>query len=169
MPPTPFRDHPSWAPKIAPRSPQEAPRSPPETPSSRQDGQDRSKIALRGPPDRFPTPQDRPKKAQERSKSDQERSWNHLGAILGHFGAILGSKMCVFPYVFQYFLCIRVFDPKSFPKASWSPICANLGGQERPKSGQEGSWNHLGAILRHFEAILGSKMCVSPCVFQYFL
>ena len=39
-------------------------------------------------------------------------------------------------------------------------------GQERPKSGpratksgQEGSWNDLGAILRHFGAILGSKMC----------
>ena len=118
---------PSWAPKIAPRSPQEAPRSPPETPSSRQDGQDHS--------------QDRPKKAQERSKSDQERSWNHLGAILGHFGAILGSTMCVFPCVFQYFLQTRVFAPRACPKASGSPIWANLGRrkwsrapQERPKS-----------------------------------
>ena len=137
MPPPPFCFNPSWAPKIAPRSlwcAQDRPKIPQGRAKTLQD---RPKIARRGPPDRFPTPQDRPKKAQERSKSDQERSWNHLGAILGHFGAILGSKMCVFPCVFQYFLCIRVFDPKSFPKASWSPICANLGGQERPKSGQE--------------------------------
>ena len=61
-----------------------------------------------------------------------------------HFGAILGSKMYVFPDVFQYFLHIRVFAPKSLPKASWSPICANLGRrkwsrapQERPRDPQE--------------------------------
>ena len=54
-----------------------------------------------------------------------------------HFGAILGCKMCVFPYVFHYFLRIRVFALKSFPKASWSPICTNLAPQERPRDPQE--------------------------------
>ena len=41
--------------------------------------------------------------------------------------------------------------------------------QERSKSGQEGSWNDFGVILRHFGAILGSKMCVFPYAFQHFL
>ena len=51
--------------------------------------------------------------------------------------------MCVFPE-FQYVLQIRVFAPKSFPTASWSPICTNLGcrkwsraPQERPRDPQE--------------------------------
>ena len=85
----------------------DAPRSPPETPSSRQDGQDRSKIALRGSPDRFPTPQDRPKKAQERPRSPQERprgllepSWGHLAAFRSH---LVIKKVLFFYYVFQYF------------------------------------------------------------------
>ena len=67
----------------------------------------RSKIAL-----------SRQKSGQERPKSGQEGSWNDPGAILRRFGAILGCKMCVFPYVFQYFLRIRGFALKSFPKAS---------------------------------------------------
>ena len=88
--------------------------------------------------------QERPKSGPRATKSGQEGSWNDLGAILRHFGAILGCKMCVFPYVFQYFLQIRVFALKSFPKASWSPICTNLGRlkwsrapQERPRDPQE--------------------------------
>ena len=50
----------------------------------------------------------------------------------------------VFPCVSPYFLRIRVFAPTSLPKASWSPICANLGRrkwsrapQERPRDPQE--------------------------------
>ena len=61
-----------------------------------------------------------------------------------HFGAILGSKMCVFPYVFQYFLKIRILASTSLPKASWDPRSANLGRQkwsrapqERPRDPQE--------------------------------
>ena len=90
----------------------------------------RSKIALR-----------RQKSGQERPKSGQEGSWNDPGAILRRFGAILGCKMCVFPYVFQYFLRFRGFALRSRPKASWSPSCAHLGrlkrSRERPRSGQE--------------------------------
>ena len=33
---------------------------------------------------------------------------------------------------------------------------------ERSKSGQEGSWNDFGVIMRDLGAILGSKMCVFP-------
>ncbi len=89
-------------------------------------------------------PSRRSKIALRRQKSGQEGSWNDPGAILRRFGAILGCKMCVFPYVFQYFLRIRGFALKSFPKASWSPICTNLGRlkwsrapQERPRDPQE--------------------------------
>ena len=141
--------------------------------------------------------QDRPKMPQERSKSGQEGSWNDFGVILRHLGAILGSKMCVFPYVFQYFLNNRVFAFTSLPEASWSRLKWPRAPQERPRAaqrgpkiatrrpkiairspksgpratlgGQEGSWSDLEAILRHFGAILGSKMCGFPYVFQYFL
>ena len=88
--------------------------------------------------------QDRPKMPQERCKSGQEGSWNDLGLILRHFGAILDSKMYVFPHVFQYFLKICILASTSLPKASWDPICANLGRQkcsrapqERPRDPQE--------------------------------
>ena len=56
------------------------------------------------------------------TKSGQDGSWNDLGVILRHFGVILGSKMCGFPFVFQYFLLIRIFAPTSLPKVSWSVI-----------------------------------------------
>jgi len=64
-------------------------------------------------------------------------------------------------------------SPQDRPKiASRRPKIALRRPQSGPratKSGQEGSWKDLGAILRHFGAILGSKMCGFPCVLQYFL
>ena len=45
--------------------------------------------------------------------------------------------MCVFPYVFQYFLKIRIFASTSLPEASWDPICANLGRQKWSRAPQE--------------------------------
>ena len=110
----------------APRSSQIAPRSPQEAPRSSKTHQVRAKSG-----------QERPKSVPRATKSGQEGSWNDLGAILRHFGAILGCKMCVFPWVFQYFLQIHVFGPKSFPTASWSPICTNLGRLKWPRAPQE--------------------------------
>ena len=93
-----------WAPQEGLRSLQDRLKTP----------QDRPKIVLRRPrsaPDRPKRPQDRPKMRQDRpkmppdrSKSGQEGSWNDFGVIMRDFGVISGSKICVFPYVFQYFL-----------------------------------------------------------------
>ena len=40
----------------------------------------------------------------QKLKTEWDISWHDFGVIMGDFGAILGSKMCVFYYVFQYFL-----------------------------------------------------------------
>ena len=90
----PKTSQPSWAPQIALKMPQGRPQIAPRgyktNPRCTRSEPTTAKSALGA--------------AQERSKSGQEGSWNDLGAILQHFGAILGSNMCVFRYVFHYFL-----------------------------------------------------------------
>mgnify|MGYP003329041512 CR=1 FL=1 len=108
-PPPPSKSSPLLDPQDPSKISQSRPQIAQETPSSRLDGQDRCKIALRGPPDRFPTPQDRPQKAQERPKSPQERPKtiprglkSESRALKSDSGEARISKIVVFPKVFQF-------------------------------------------------------------------
>ena len=129
----PSRAAPSWAPKIAPRSPNDAPRSPQDGPRSPQE-------APRSAQDAPGASQERPRAARSGPRAVQERpraAKRALGTILGPSCGILEpswDRKCVFFVTFSTVFCKLVFLHSHRFRRHLGVVSS---GQERPKSGQE--------------------------------